>query len=683
LDKTKDHILAVLNNLTESIASASDAETLCDALFKIVDDFVEVRYSGIYLWDYKENRLKLYNTKGFTEEDRINSEKSALERHPGWVFRNRKSLHIPDMMADDVPEFINSNKRTFPVQSRLWVPITTKSKSLGSFGFASEHKNYFTREHIKVLEMVCRLAGNIYSSIVFNEAERGFIESMKLSMKKIEQANNAQQNFLAKMSHEMRTPLNGIIGIMNLLEKEETLLPRHKEYVDIVSTQSSLLLNLVNDVLDISKLQSENFSLVHFAFNLKNVSENIVKSAQIQRKNATIQFEFHFDHLIHEHVIGDELRYSQVLNNLLNNAIKFTSRGTISVSLQLIAKANQVQEICLTVQDTGIGIESEKLNQIFDRFKQADESISRTYGGSGLGLYITKEIIQKMGGHIKVSSEQGKGSTFSAYMPFTCNSQIKHQLSENKDAILINRSILLAEDNPVNVIFVRALLEKKQVKLDVVNNGSEAIEACKTNHYDVILMDLQMPVMDGFTATEIIRDKLRLSTPIIAQTANTVEREIQKCYELGINDFLAKPFTSEQLIDKIITLIGSGRDETITQQIPTPDNEGQLIKNVQALFGGDEQATIELFEILKKEMPKDLDILKNAIETKDNLKTNQVGHKTKSSFRMLQMYEAAEICQFFEQTDLSSENASLLVSNYNRLQQIVQKAILEITEYTG
>jgi signal transduction histidine kinase/CheY-like chemotaxis protein/HPt (histidine-containing phosphotransfer) domain-containing protein len=681
LDKTKDHILSVLNNLTESIASASDAESLCDALFKIVDDFVDVRYSGIYLWDFKENRLKLYNTKGFSTEDRINSEKTALERHPGWVFKNRKSLHIKDMMAENVPTFINSNKRTFPVQSRLWVPIATKSKSLGSFGFASEHKNFFTKEHIKVLEMVCRLAGNIYASIVFHEAERGFVERMKLSMKKIEEANNAQQNFLAKMSHEMRTPLNGIIGIMHLLDEDESLQAQHKEYVNIVTTQSSILLNLVNDVLDISKLQSENFTLVNFPFNLRNVTENIVKSAKIQSKNPDVEVELTYDELIEDNVIGDELRYSQILTNLLNNAIKFTKKGKISIHVTILSKTNDLQEIKLVIQDTGIGIDAEKLDQIFERFTQADESISRAYGGSGLGLYITKEIIHKMNGSLQASSLLGEGSTFSVHLPFTYQKEHKISARAFQAENLNGLRILLAEDNPVNVIFVRAVLEKHAVKVDVAQNGSEAVQACQHNSYDLILMDLQMPVMDGFAAVEFIRKNLALDTPIIAQTANTVEREIQQCYEIGINDFLAKPFKAEQLIDKIINQLYGKKAHAQIQSTNLSQYEHPLIHNAFALFDGDRKATEELLEILKNEMPKDLHQLRDGLATTNTSKVNQVGHKAKSSFRMLKMNEAADICLFFEKADLSSTEKATLNLNLERLEVIVKQAIHAINNF--
>lgn len=675
----KDLILNTLHRLTESIASASDAVSLCDALFKVVDDFVEVRYSGIYLWDFKEGRLKLYNTKGFTEEDRHNSEKSAIDRHPGWVFKHRKSLHIPDMDAGDVPKFINSNQRTFHVRSRLWVPITTKSRSLGAFGFASEQVNFFTEEHIKVLELLCRLAGNIYATIVFNETEKNYLESMKLSLRKVEEANSAQQSFLAKMSHEMRTPLNGIIGVSRLLEDSEPLLSWQKEYIQIISSQSSLLLQLINDVLDISKIQSENFSLVQFPFNLKVATENVARSFDFHAKQKNIEFTLFYDDTIESSVLGDELRYTQIITNLLSNAIKFTEKGALLLSVQLENTTNEEQTLSILVKDTGVGIAEQNLDKIFERFKQADDSISRAYGGSGLGLYITKEIVTKMNGAISVKSQMNQGTTFSISLPFKINTSTEQLAVDFDNLDLSGVEVLLAEDNPINVIYMRSLLEKRNANIDVADDGRAAVEACKKKQYDIILMDLQMPVMDGLTASSIIRNELKSSVPIIAQSANTVEKEVQECYRIGINDFLAKPFTSEQLMTKILLYIKLKHKITTNKpSVTTKTSKSSMMSRALNLVSGDPEVAQQLINVYKKETPKDLAQLKEAIGQLDTNTVNKIGHKIKSSFRYFEMDEAVEICLFFERlTDIKTATKATH-TNLVQLTQIIEQSLMDI-----
>lgn len=684
----KEYTLDLLHRLTESIASAVDTKSLCDGLFKVVDDFVVVKYSGIYLWDFDKGGLKLYNTKGFSEEDRKNSDESVMERHPGWVFKNRKSLHIPDMSVKDIPDFVKSGKRAFEVRSRLWVPITTKDRSLGAFGFASEQVNYFTEEHIKVLELVCRLAGNIYATIVFSDSEKKYLESIKLSMTKIEIANNAQQNFIAKMSHEMRTPLNGIIGVSKLLEETEDLNGIQKEYVDIISAQSGLLLNLINDVLDISKIQSENFTLVKFPFNLKRTTDQVINAAKFNAAQKKLAFNFQYDNSIQNEVKGDELRISQVLTNIINNAIKFTSNGSISCFVSLISNHDNLQQIKITIQDTGIGIAQENIDKIFERFKQADDSISRAHGGSGLGLYISKEIITKMNGSIQVESELQKGTQFEIIIPLEINLESKPVTSADNSINLSGYNILLAEDNEVNIIYIKAALEKRNAKVFTAENGQLAVDACKKIAFDIILMDLQMPVKDGLTAAKEIREKLKLNTPIIAQSANTVEKEIQECYNIGINDYLAKPFTIDQLISKI-NLNSSNvyqPNETIQQS-----NENSPINNEKSqkigirqqalnLVQNDHDIAQQLLDIFSTEMPKNLQILKTAIESNNLDQMNKIGHKIKSSFRYFNMTQEADIAFYFEKLQSIQDNKPEVTQKLQLLQSLINRSIQEIDE---
>ena len=457
MDKTVKSQLSFYNKISELIVTATDAESLSRALYEIIDGYIEVPHSALFLWDSKEAKLKLYGNSGFTEDELVEVENTALDRHPGWVFKNQKPLHIPDMDKEGVPSFITSSKRSFKVKSRLWVPITTTERSLGAFGFASQELNYFTEDHVDVLNFACRLAGNIYSNIIFSESEKEYLNNMLISYNKTKEASKAQQNFIAKMSHEMRTPLNGIIGMTKLIEG--TLLNQNqKKYVDILNNQSVQLLGLINDVLDISKVQSQNFKLVHFPFNLKEVLTSNIKSYEMQAKLKGIDFTCAFDKKIHYNLKGDSLRMSQIVNNLLSNAIKFTKEGFVSISVQHDSSTKDFQNIIIIVEDSGIGIGEAKLEKIFEGFHQEDDSIVRKYGGTGLGLMITKEIVDQMKGEIFVDSKKGEGSKFTILLSFKKSNQNLDQNEISRDVSLNGLNILVAEDNEVNSFYLKTIL---------------------------------------------------------------------------------------------------------------------------------------------------------------------------------------------------------------------------------
>jgi len=674
----KSHTLSILHNLTEAIASATDASSLSNALFNVVDDFVKVEHSAIYLWDFQEERLRMFKSKGFTKEDAITSEKTAMERHPGWVFKNMKPLHIRDMSKEGLPKFVTSGKREYKVQSRLWVPITTKDKSLGCLGFASEEVNYFTDEHIKVLELVCRLAGNIYSQLIFRESEKQYIASIKLSMEKIEEANNAQQDFISKMSHEMRTPLNGIIGVSKLLDFTQ-LDTDQKEYVDIINTQSNILLILINDVLDISKIQSDNFSLVKFPFDLNNTVQIVVNSMKFQANQKGIKLNLVFDENVKRTVIGDSIRISQIITNLLNNALKFTDEGEVNISINLLKTMKGNQCIEIRVKDTGIGIHKDKQKAIYDRFIQADDSISRSHGGSGLGLYITKEIVTKMGGQISLKSELKKGSEFIVEIPFDITTFVSADAKEFTSVDLSEINILIVEDNKVNVIYIESVLKKMNANVDVAGDGLQAISLCEKKVYDLILMDLQMPNLDGVSATAHLRQILKIKTPIIAQSANTVQKEIEDCYNAGVNDFIAKPFTIEQLLSKIVFNLNSISDLRIKKKASIANTANKtMYEKALEIVGFDESTAQQILEIFKIESIKDLQILKTAIDSQDKKAVNQTGHKIKSSFKYFKMKEAAEISLYFETVKDLVQDEQDINSKFKQLKNLLFICLEEI-----
>jgi len=653
MDKTVKSQLSFYNKISELIVTATDAESLSRALYEIIDGYIEVPHSALFLWDSKEAKLKLYGNSGFSEDELVEVENTALDRHPGWVFKNQKPLHIPDMDKEGVPSFITSSKRSFKVKSRLWVPITTTERSLGAFGFASQELNYFTEDHVDVLNFACRLAGNIYSNIIFSESEKEYLNNMLISYNKTKEASKAQQNFIAKMSHEMRTPLNGIIGMTKLIEG--TLLNQNqKKYVDILNNQSVQLLGLINDVLDISKVQSQNFKLVHFPFNLKEVLTSNIKSYEMQAKLKGVDFTCAFDTKIHYNLKGDSLRMSQIVNNLLSNAIKFTKEGFVSISVQHDSSTKDFQNIIIIVEDSGIGIGEAKLEKIFEGFHQEDDSIVRKYGGTGLGLMITKEIVDQMKGEIIVDSKKGKGSKFTILLSFKKSNQNLDQNEISRDVSLNGLNILVAEDNEVNSFYLKTILEQDGCIVSLAKNGQEVIEFCKKQEFDLILMDIQMPILDGISATQIIRKELKINTPIIAQTANTVQKDIDACYEAGVLDYISKPFTISELNRKIAFNLDIGLKNKKTK---LKDRAPQsLHSSVLSLVNGNKEFARKILQVFSEDTPKNIKSLKKAFSAKDEIQINKIGHKIKSSFRMFKLKVPFEYSLWIE--NFSSEKHS-------------------------
>jgi CheY-like chemotaxis protein len=396
---------------------------------------------------------------------------------------------------------------------------------------------------------------------------------------------------------------------------------------------------------------------------------------KIQAQQKNLEFDWTYSDLIHDFVIGDELRYSQIITNLLNNALKFTDQGKLSLEVSLGKKEATIQTLFIKIKDTGIGIPEEKIPYIFEKFKQGDDSISRAYGGCGLGLFIVKEIIDKMKGTIEVSSQVNKYTEFKVCIPFMIDDKRVDNDINNETANIKGVKILLAEDNAINVLYIKSVLTKRGAIVDVAEDGKVAIERCKQNSYDLILMDLQMPVMDGLTATSIIRNELKILTPIITQSANTVENQIQQCYELGVNDYLAKPFKPDQLLSKVATNLTRS-----TSFSPAVESQNGEIKNIYqqllSLVEGDEQLAQTMLKVYQEEIYKDLALIEEHISRNELLSTNQLAHKLKSTFQYLDMPLAVNICLFLEKIhDLNDNNREKVLNKLLKLRNLVDASL--------
>jgi signal transduction histidine kinase/CheY-like chemotaxis protein len=380
-------------------------------------------------------------------------------------------------------------------------------------------------------------------------------EQLITAKEKAEESSKAKLQFLSNMSHELRTPLNGIIGTTNLLQLEEHN-QHQKEHFELLQYSSANMLNLVNDVLDFSKIESGKIELEQRKFNLETFVKNIYNSFAQQFEAKQLYFKLATDDDLNINIISDDIRLGQILNNLLANALKFTHTGGVTFSIKTGNTSSNQVAISFAINDTGIGIPAQKLDSIFESFIQADLNTTRKYGGTGLGLSISKKLTEVFKSNLKVSSELQKGSTFYFDIVVTKNVNPITVIEKIEEEIqpLHGLDILIAEDNKINMLIARKFLIKWGVQLTEAVNGIEAIELCKTRTYDVILLDLEMPEADGYTALKEIRN-IHPTLPAIAFTATAFENIDQVLYSKGFNDYILKPFAPNELNYKLAQYI--------------------------------------------------------------------------------------------------------------------------------
>ena len=457
---------------------------------------------------------------------------------------------------------------------------------------------------------------------------------------KAENAVKSKQQFLSNMSHEIRTPLNSIIGFTKLILKTD-LTEKQRKYLTAIKISGDTLIVLVNDILDLAKVDAGKmiFDKAPFRLALSISTMLHLFEAKIQEKN--LQLDVQYDVNIPEVLEGDSTRLHQIIINLVSNAIKFTNKGKITVSVRKLFENQENVTVEFSVGDTGIGIAKGDLDMIFENFQQAHTTTSKKFGGTGLGLAIVKKLVETQGGSIQVQSEVGKGSVFSFVLNFkktTKEVDYQDDIIEFVENDFKNSKVLIVEDVEFNQLLVKGLLDEFGFVSDIATNGKHAIEKLEKETYDVILMDLQMPEMDGFQATTYIRDVLRLKTPIIALTADVSTVDIEKCRAVGMDDYISKPINEQILYNKIVAQIKKNTAVNGENVIEKAQNTESVYVNfdfLQKITNSNPKLSNELIAVFLKQTPPLVKIMEDCLINKDYEKLKAAVHRMVPSLGLI------------------------------------------------
>jgi len=466
------------------------------------------------------------------------------------------------------------------------------------------------------------------------------IKQLDISEKKVRESARIKENFMANMSHEIRTPMNAVLGFTNLLLKKN-LEADSRSYAESIRQSGDNLLTIINDILDISKIEAGMMRIESTAFSVRELLHSVETMFKEKASQKGLYLTTKIAASVPVVLEGDATRLTQILVNLVGNAIKFTDKGGVEIAFNTQGSTDDKINIGFTVSDTGIGINKEKLSLIFNRFQQAEDSITRKYGGTGLGLSIVKDLVQLQQGTIHVKSIEGMGTQFSCVIPYQVS--VVQQITNSRDDAMMtsytipgHASVLVVEDNAMNQELMKHLLSGWGLQFNIAANGYEAIDLLQEHHYHLILMDIQMPLMDGYSTADHIRQELQLDTPIIAMTAHALAGEKERCIQHGMNDYIAKPVREDdlhQLIAKFISINkSSGRKEASTSNGKYKLIDLSYMKEVSGGNTTYERTVTQQFVDL---LPVEIIKLENAIVAKDATVYKQLAHDLKTTISVM------------------------------------------------
>jgi PAS domain S-box-containing protein len=496
-----------------------------------------------------------------------------------------------------------------------------------------------------------------------------------------ESAKLLQEQFLANMSHEIRTPMNGIQGMTNLL-LESPLNSVQENYASIIKRSVNNLLVIINDILDFSKIQAGKLAIEEIGFDLKESTNSIKPLFSHRLKKKHLDFELNIDSRVPCFLKGDPYRLNQILVNLVGNAIKFTENGKIELNVTLQNAEEDKGTLRFSIKDSGIGISKEQLQSVFESFSQAGNDVARKYGGTGLGLTISKQLVELQKGKIWVNSEIGVGSEFVFELPyrFAAEGEVKGLLRLSDfdfSKLLAGTKVMVAEDHSVNQILIEHVLNTVGIYPSIVNNGKEAIEKLQTGEkFDVILMDLQMPILDGYKTTDFIRNKLNINIPIVAMTATAMKCEFEKCIEAGMTDYMSKPFEFVDLYKKLCLVLNikmiEMEDTAVNVEQKESTTKVNVIKPYNLSFFEKIMKKKELIALLKPlydSLIVEIQAISDAGEANEWANVAKIAHKLKSSVGYIKANELYNSLQDIEIKANGKDNKGPLKNDIEQMKR--------------
>jgi signal transduction histidine kinase/CheY-like chemotaxis protein len=516
-------------------------------------------------------------------------------------------------------------------------------------------------------------------------------EQLNESEKKVREAGIIKENFMANMSHEIRTPMNAILGFTNLLQKEP-LNEKSKEFVRSIQNSGESLLEIINDILDFSKIEAGMMRIESKPFSLRELLHSVKTMFDTRIQQKDLHFIVNIENSIPDLLTGDAIRLTQILVNLVNNAIKFTSNGGIDINVHADKQKEDHIDIIFSVKDTGIGIPSHKVDVIFDRFQQADEDTTRKYGGTGLGLSIVKQLLDLQNGTIRVSSELNKGTEFVFSIPYAVSRESTRHVDLNSysasetDLMGSHLRILVAEDNAMNQSLMRHLLSYWNFDFDIVKNGQEAVEALQKQDYRLLLMDIQMPLMDGYTATLKIRNELGIHIPIIAMTAHAMTGERDKCLCYGMDEYISKPIREKELFSIMNHLLTAKSGQTgiknENSKMTGGDGEFLDLNYLKEISGGNAAFETDMIKQFLKQIPCELVDMKESFGKMNYTELALIAHNLKTSISFLGLTQKLDRHLDYIESNAGNPNVHDTIQEEIRIiHDICQKAYRDAKDY--
>ena len=562
--------------------------------------------------------------------------------------------------------------------------------------FKKEFTKSTKKAFIKGIEFQFKCRDKSYKYLEFNSVnlkQQAGIEGLILDCRDISQrkkdaeelmrAQKAKEQFLANISHEIRTPINGIAGMAALLSQNPTK-DEQKTYLNAIKSAADNLKVIINDILDLASIESGKLKFEEIGFNLNDLMHSLIDTYGVQASEKRIKLSYSLTHEANKIFIGDPVRLNQILINLISNAIKFTHNGFIQVSVKVEKIRGKIYVLRFDISDTGIGIPQNKLQTIFESFSQADASVTRKYGGTGLGLTIVKQLVELQNGTIDVVSQENEGSTFSFTIEYQLGKieffdETKLYKPKNNNP-LKNASVLLVEDNDINRLYASSILKMWGCHFETAENGVVALEKIRNNAFDIILMDIQMPVMDGFETTKAIRqgDPKHNKITIIALTANATQKDFENCIAAGMNDCIAKPFTQEDLFQALTKYLGKKltvKKKSIEDVLPTNEVSVVDLSYLKNVSNNNEQFIKEIVSAFLESMPSTVLDITAQLAKKDWDQLAKVVHKIKPTITLMGIHDLKDKIILLEKETRNGQDENTIQTLANEVNKFLTQAI--------